>query len=122
MFGSIVIVGVLTHVWLHSVYDLKTAQMNMQYSLIWKFMLYKFKLGHNILEATKNICCAKDEGTVDCDTVIRLFKKFRMDWKNLDNKARLGRPKTIDWEAMLQIIEANLASSAWRVSGDLSIS
>ena len=34
-------------------------------------MLYKFKLGHNTVEATKNICCAKGEGTFDDDTVTR---------------------------------------------------
>ena len=28
-------------------------------------MVYKFKLGHNIAEAIKNICCVKGEGTVD---------------------------------------------------------
>ena len=33
--------------------------MNMQ------FMLYEFKLGYNTAEATKNICCVKDESTVD---------------------------------------------------------
>ena len=41
--------------------DLKDAQMNMQHNQIWELMLYKFKLGRNTMEATKNICCAKGE-------------------------------------------------------------
>ena len=34
-------------------------------------MLYAFELGHNAIDATKNICCAKDEGTVDHNLVTR---------------------------------------------------
>ena len=56
MVDSIVVVGALTRCALrHSVWDLKAAQINMQGSLIWEFMLYKFRLGHNVAEATKNI-------------------------------------------------------------------
>ena len=28
-------------------------------------MFYKFKLGHNVTEATKDICCLKGKSTVD---------------------------------------------------------
>ena len=49
--GSFVVVGALTHHELiHSAYDLKAAQMNLLSSLIWKFMLYMFKLSHNTVE------------------------------------------------------------------------
>ena len=34
-------------------------------SLIQKIMSYEFELGNNAAEATKNICCAKGEKTVD---------------------------------------------------------
>ena len=34
-------------------------------------MIYKFQLDHNTMEATQNICCAKDEGTVDHSTETR---------------------------------------------------
>ena len=65
MFVSVVVVGALTCcALLHLVCDLKAAQMNMQYSLIQELMLYKFKLGHNAMEATKNICCMQDESSV----------------------------------------------------------
>ena len=39
--------------------------MNMQYDLIQELMLYEFELGDNTTESTKNIWCAKYEGTVD---------------------------------------------------------
>ena len=61
--GSIVVVGALTCcALLHSICDLKATQMNVPHSLIQKLMLYKFKLGQNTAETTKNICCAKCEG------------------------------------------------------------
>ena len=57
---SIVGVGVLTQcASVHCVYDLKAAQINMQCCLIHKLRLYEFKLGHNTMEATKNICKVK---------------------------------------------------------------
>ena len=33
-------------------------------------MLYEFEMSHNDLEATKNICCTKGEGSVDHSTVL----------------------------------------------------
>ena len=54
------VVGVLTHcALLHSMHDLKAAQVYVYQSLIQKLMLHEFKLGHNTTEATKNICCVK---------------------------------------------------------------
>ena len=85
-------------------------------------MLYEFKLGHNAAEATKNICCVKGEGTVDYNTVTRWFKKFCLGCKNCNDQARLGRPKTMNSEDLLQAIEVNPVSSTWRGSGGLNIS
>ena len=68
---SVVVDGALIHALLYSAYELKATQMNMQHSLIWKLMLYEFKLGYNTMEATKDICCVKDEGVVDHNTVTR---------------------------------------------------
>ena len=64
--GSIETIDVLTCCALfHSVCDLKVAQMNVQCSLIWELVLYKFRLGHNTTETANIICCTKGEGTVD---------------------------------------------------------
>ena len=55
--GSIVVAGALSRCALvHSVCDLKATQMNMQRSLILKFMICVFELVHDTAEATKNIC------------------------------------------------------------------
>ena len=121
--SSIVVVGGLRCcALLHSVSDLKATQMNVQHSLIQELLLYKFELGHKATEATKNICCAKDEGTVGHSMVTRWFKKFCFRCQNLDDQARSSRPKTMDSEAMLQARETNLVSSIRRVSGELGIS
>ena len=59
MVGSIMVVCVPTCAFLYPIGDLKPAQMNVQYNLIWELRLYKFELGHNATEATKNICHVK---------------------------------------------------------------
>ena len=50
-------------------------------------MLYEFELDHKTAEATKNICCAKDEdaGAVDHNTLTRTFMKFYPGCKNIIN-------------------------------------
>ena len=78
--------------------------MNVQYSVIWELILYKFKLGY---KATKIICCAKDESTVDHNTVTRGLKKLCC--KSLDSQDKSGRLKAMNSEAMGQAIEANPA-------------
>ena len=79
-------------------YDLKAAKMNVKRTLNRNFIHYKFELDHNAAEATKSICCEKDKGTVDCNTVSRGFKKFCSSWKNLDDQANLGQSKSVDSE------------------------
>ena len=59
-------------------WDLNVAQMNVQHTLIWELMLYKFKPGYNAAEATKNICSAEGEAAVDCSTITRCLKKFHL--------------------------------------------
>ena len=59
------------------------------------------------IEATKNISGAKSEDPVDNSTITKWFKKFRSGCKNFDDQARSGRPKRVDFEAMLPAIEAN---------------
>ena len=46
-------------------WELKAAQMNLLHSQTMEFILYKFKVGHNVVKATENICYAKDEDAVD---------------------------------------------------------
>ena len=43
-------------------------------------------------------CCPKGEGIVDHSIVTRWFKKFHLNCKNLDDQAKLGRSKTVDYE------------------------
>ena len=92
MVGSIMVVGVLTCCALfHLMCNLETTQINVLHSLIRELMLYEF-----VLETTKNICCVKVESAVDSSTITRWLKKFCLNCKNIDNQARLGRPKTMD--------------------------
>ena len=71
----------------------------------------------NTAEATKNICCAKCDGTVDHNTVTKWFKKFCSDFKNLDDQTRSGRCQNKNSKAVLQAIEENLTiSTQYQVS------
>ena len=64
-------VGSIMVALLHSMCDLKGAQMNVQHRLTQELMLYKFELGQNTTEATKNICFMKSEGSVGHSTETR---------------------------------------------------
>ena len=66
----------------------------------------QIEMGHNATEATKIICCLKGQSAADHSTVTRLFKKFYLGCKNLNNKVMSGSHKTMD-----KVIEVNLASS-----------
>ena len=68
-------------------------------------MFYKFELGYNSTEATRNNCFEKDEGPVDHRTVTRWLKKFRSDWKNFDDQTRSGTGKIIISEVVLEVCE-----------------
>ena len=72
--ANIVIVGVVTCVFLHSMCNLKAAQMNELRNLIQKLQFYGFELSQSSAEATKNICCVKDQIIVHHSTVNRKFK------------------------------------------------
>ena len=84
-------------------------------------MLYEFELSHNAEETAKNICCVKDEGAVDHNSITRWLKKFRRGCKNFDDQGISNRPKSVDSKALLSAKEANLASCTQRESIELGI-
>ena len=89
------------HALLHSMCDLKAEQINVQCNLIQELLLYKFELHHNAVEVTKNIYCAKAEGTVNHTKVTKWHKNFRLGCKNLDGQSRSDRPKRVDSKTVL---------------------
>ena len=86
---------------LHSVCDLKAAQIKEQRILIQEIMLHEFEPGHKAAENIKNICCAKGKGAVDHCTITRGFKK------RLDNWTMSGKPKSADSEACFKPLSGN---------------
>ena len=73
-------------------------------------MLYKSELYHKAMEATKNICGTKGEGTINHSTRNRLRNFAGLTRISMIRK-RLGRLRTMDFDATLQGIEANPTSS-----------
>ena len=97
---------------LHEWFECYTDEV--QYILIQELMLYKFKQGHNAMEATKNISCAKGEGIVDHWTVTRWFKKFYSGCKNFADQARSNRPRTEFKQGTIAVITTKNICSAVR--------
>ena len=77
---------------------LKVSQKNVQHSLLWELISYKFEIGDNVMETTKNVYCLKGDGVVDHSSVTIWFKKFRSGWKNFSDQANL---KKVDSKAKL---------------------
>ena len=118
--ASIMLVGALTHcALLHSVCDLKAVQTNVHHSLL-RELLYEFELIHYAAaEASRNICCAKGESTVDHGIVTWWFKKFLLDNKNLTiRQCLVGLKRGIPELCSL----LSPVSSTRRASCELSIS
>ena len=104
--GIVAVVGALTHsALLHSVCDLKAAQMNVQRGQIQEFILYEFKLDHNSAEANKTFIVQKVKTQFDHGILVSLFKKSLSVCKNFDNQARSNRTKTMDSTAVYQARE-----------------
>ena len=78
-------------------------------------------MDHNAAETNKNICCAKSKGMVDHSTVAGWLKKFRSGCENLEAQTRWARPKSVGFEAVLQVLEANLASSTRSSTSQFSV-
>ena len=55
--------------------------MNMQCSLIQELKIYKFTPSHNAVEATQNICYAKDEGAVVHNTGSSMIRQDQIGLK-----------------------------------------
>ena len=110
----IMVVGALEHcTLLHSLCNLKAAQMSVQHSLICELMLYRFELSYSIVEATKNIYGTKCEDVVDCSTT-RNFARFVRT-----STIRYGQK---NWFWCCTPNYRGKSSSKRRVSGDLGIS
>ena len=52
----------------------------------------------------------------------QVVQEFHSGCKSLNDQAKSDEPKIMDSWAVLQILEANLESSTWRMSGKLGIS
>ena len=63
-------------------------------------MFYEFELSLNDKKKTE-VFIVKGEVTVGHSAALRWFKKFHKSCKNLNDQARSGCPKSVDFEAML---------------------
>ena len=72
-------------------------------SVIQELLKYKYELGHNAKEATRNINRAKK---VDYARAKRWYFKFRSGKLDADKK-RSGRPREVDRVAVVNAVEAH---------------
>ena len=56
-------------------------------------MLYEFKLDHDAVKTTKNICCTKGEGAVDqpdgSSNFVRAVRTLMIRWDQAGQKSRI---------------------------------
>ncbi len=72
-------------------------------------LLYEYKLGHNAVEATQNICSVVDQGVINTLTAYRWFERFRIWDKSLQGYPKSGRPSQTDFVELKQEIESELS-------------
>ena len=82
-----------------------------------EFMFYEFKLSDNVMEAYKNICFVKYEGS-GLQSSNQIVQEILL---RLKEQTRTSQPQIVDSKAMLQALEANLVSNTKRVSGEFGI-
>lgn len=97
-------------------------KMNDEKCLIREILLYEFQLGHNVADAIRNIHRAKGEAVLKKSVAYRWFKKFGGGVTDIKDQPRAGRPKTLDPEALREVIEADTSKSVRRLSSELAIS
>lgn len=68
-------------------------------------VMHEWRAGLNGLEVTKRINEIWGEGTVGKTMVYKWIKKFKDGDENLEDQPRLGRPREIDRQAVLEAIE-----------------
>ena len=68
------------------------------------------------------MCCSKCEGGVDYSTVISWFKNFCPRGKNHNDRLRLNKLKTMEFQVVFQTIETNLVSIIHKLYGEIGIS
>jgi histone-lysine N-methyltransferase SETMAR len=70
-------------------------------------LLYEYKLGHNTVEATHNICHAIAPGAISTSTAFRWFERFRNGDESLEDEPRSGRSTKIDLTELKDAIESD---------------
>lgn len=80
---------------------------------------YEFRLDHNAVEAEQNINRAHGPGTVSYVTCKRHFNKFKKGDFTLEDEVHLGRPITVDDDALLQLIEEDKRRSTRDMAREL---
>ena len=87
----------------------------MERTLIRVIYLNEFKLGHNAIEASRNINEAFGQGTVTNCSVQNWFAKFHSRDESLDEKGGRGFPTSIDNEDFRSTIETDSAANTRQI-------
>ncbi len=84
-----------------------------------ELMYYESKLSHNPAETTEKISEKRRDNWLGLTK--QMVKEISFERISMIGQSS-GKPKTVNFETVLQVTAANPVSSTWRVSGEFSIS
>lgn len=74
-------------------------------------LLYEFRMGHRATVAARNICCNMGSDVVSEREAQRWFKQFRDGQFDLDDLPRSGRPREINDEEIMDLVDGDTTIS-----------
>lgn len=85
----------------------KRLKLKMEQKILHAIMLYEFKLGHNVTDASENINRAWGKKTTTERTVRRWFQRFQNGDMSLVEASGRGRVASVDNDHLRTIVEGN---------------
>jgi histone-lysine N-methyltransferase SETMAR len=79
----------------------------MEQKILHAIMLYEFKLGHNVTDASENINRAWGKKTTTERTVRRWFQRFQNGDMSLVEASGRGRVASVDYDHLRTMVEGN---------------
>jgi len=85
-------------------------------------LLYEYQQGHTAADATRNICACVTQDAVSHSTAKYWFQRFREGDFSLEDRARSGRPSTLDVQRLHTLINTDPTQTTRNLAEQLDTS
>lgn len=85
-------------------------------------LLYEYQQGHTAADATRNICACVAQDAVSHSTAKYWFQRFREGDFSLEDRARSGRPSTLDIQRLHTLINSDPTQTTRNLAEQLDTS